>query len=689
MESDGRRRQRVVGLIWRCLLLTGMISGLLAGMLATSRPAAAQTAPVAIEAIEAIEWQCRVPWLHTRSERTLSVGQQTVRLRICAPHSASGTAEVFLSWIERALPRLQDHAGFPIGGSRTRDIYILPTNEWPYPYIDGFYRLSDEVIFLHTESHEWTVVHEAAHFWANPRNFDQRQLWLIEGYAEYLTGLVMQELNSPIRPPQIADACQTLPLLEWQYSNTPTARCGYDGGAAVFNDLATEAGAAELRSAIYRLRDGSNLVTSEHLLFELEHNPTVDATSLMQGRVFQPHWNPYLDWRREQRQRLQSVTKLAAELGIAAPPLYGAINAAISDPAVSVAVEQQLDSWLPFLASAADVQQRCSALHLPCARPWLEIGDDPAARSMLQQQLAAAATQLERYAALVAEATASDLNVPPDLTDTVAAFDPAAQQLLDAAQAVLQAGRQLANACVGNEALCVVDWQTAWQHGDFAAANDQITAQQELLARWNVLARLCRGVMAACRQHVQASDATRAAVEQAMAELETLLAQATGQEAACRHAGWPCSAGWRTALRSDGLAAAQTHLAASAATLEQLTAIEQEIAPTTLYAPAPGEVALLGPLTSADLLAQARDAFAAGAVAQALDYAEQARRRAAAGADLQFWAWRVGLPALLVILALLVVLTVRVGLSQRRSQPGNDQLLEQLLAQTPQKPGRR
>ncbi|MBV9789116.1 MAG: hypothetical protein JOZ51_13120, partial [Chloroflexi bacterium] len=225
-----------------------------------------------------------------------------------------------LQQLGAALVKLHEHAGLKLRGDDDRTIVLVETAELHSLNAEGLLS-PDGIIYLHPETSDWVVVHEAAHYWANHQSF--ADLWLIEGYAEYLTSLAMQDLGSSDVPDPPQPICDQVPLMEWNYEPRATSRCGYDLGAAIFQAVEAEIGREQLQTAMRNLDQQSTPATSLDLLLALERTSGHDLTDLLKQSVFSPTKHAELEQRQQAWQKLRSAHQLADPLGVRLPPYLG------------------------------------------------------------------------------------------------------------------------------------------------------------------------------------------------------------------------------------------------------------------------------------------------------------------------------------------------------------------------------
>lgn len=673
-------------MVTRLLLLAGMLLALL-----VPRPVAAAPAPRPFECRLAASIARVAPETNIRfiRETQVIVADQTLTLRICASDAESADADRILRLFAAALPHLSRYAGVAYQGSLNREIVLTSAQELDRHYADGLVD-AEGVIYLHADSYDWTVVHEAAHLWANYRHFDTAELWLIEGYAEYLTELAMVDLGNPERSPLPEVGCEGTPLLSWSYTPPRVAHCGYRVGAAVFRDLVTAVGLERFNAALAAISAGRTKITSLKLLMALEQDLSVDVVDVMRGRVFpsDSHWDAYLEWRQAQRLLLAEAARLAVALDVELSPQI----AWEIDQGATESVEARLAALLPLLEVADEATRRCRDQGLDCATPWQPLPADPAAQAEMTIRLHQSVNLLDHYARLAAAAGNLKLAPSPAITAAVVALDPAATTSVQRAEAVLRRGQRLEQRCAEQEAPCGAAWRNQWQGADFDAADATLAVLTALLdqAAAGEPPYAARGLAADYRRVWRAALAhDPATVPATLADLAALLDRAALVERQCAEAGWPCAGAWHASFGSGGVAATRALLDRTAAALPELQQIDAALEPARTTEPVLLEQLLWPGRDPLALLEQARQSFAAGAVATATTQARAAHAAYARG-ETEF-ALLQGL-ALWLLALLVLALAGWAGADfyryrrRRRAQRAADQsLLARLMAQPPDK----
>jgi hypothetical protein len=680
------------------------------------------------------------PWLREWGQSTglspkwvenvdVPLDRMTLQLRVCAPSDKSVEAKQALNLLVDALPLLQRHAGPALGGPLYRRILFVPPQQFP-PDLDG---MLDEngVMRLMPISQDSTVVHEGAHYWANFEHF--QDWWMVEGYAEYLTEGVMDELGQrePIGRP--SPACDQVALLDWINEPPDRNRCGYTVGAAVFRDLAQATSTEQLNRALHDLSAGGRKIDSYSLLTELERASGKDLTPLMQRRVFPARWDAALDHRRWLIQELAQATALAGPLGLQLP---ANLRAAIDDLGSNYA-SAWLSQLVPLLSSAGAIEQHCRQISPPCVRPWASLPARAEDLGPLVAWLEAAEPMLAQAVQLQTTAQDLGLALPEPLRRRVAALDPAAAgDVLQAAQ-VLSMGRALDARCGALVAPCGKGWRALWSNSELTSAERAIANLNELLNSAVAIEQRCAEMVTACRDvwHPELKRGNLTAARQALGTLEqtfsraglieqrcdttrdachaawagafqsghvagarhalnsidNLLQHARDLEQQCRQASWPCDETWRAAFRKNG-----DIQSAHAAIAEMRRAL-----PLLLQAARAAEPVLAnrrdGPAQqpisnrAAASVGAARQALAQGDIGRALALAKQAIEAKEREEWLALWTPRIYMASILGSCGVLLWILASIHLRRRgaRRPMSNDDLLAALLAKPPGRSGRR
>lgn len=636
------------------------------------------------------------PWVETRQ---IDVEGHTLQIRFCAPQAQSIVAERMFDLAQRALPVLDGLTDVQLDGSHLRTIY-MDTSEHVYSRgADGYINQSDQIT-LHQASLESTVVHELAHYWSDRQRFGEA--WMVEAYAEYLTMLAMAQLGEPYTPHQLVPACEDMPLRRWQIELPGKESCAYSVGPRVFQALAKAAGEDTLRQVIGELSlQQPGGVNSYLLLARLEQKSGADVSLIMRDDVFGPEDYESLTLRSEARARLKGLAPLAAGLGIALP----------------ASIAEDLDNWRhaeaaaklaqlePLLISADATRLRCEELELACARPWAQLGADPATWPALGTALADAPLLLSKYGELRDAAASLNLSVPAPLQAAAASLSLDGLPQLRAALDALAKVRELEGRCDA-ELRCRTYWLTAWEAGDVAAVSATAGELTALAGSGARLEAACGAVAPACRRlwrealGAEGVAGARATIE----ELTALLAEGARVETVCAAAGWPCATGWREALGTNGPAAARRLLAEQEAALPQLAALERGLTPPDEDTPILARVLNAGD-GSQTALGEARGAFERGEVATALELASAAwegRERRLSWAHQATLAGVIAAGALLVVVLAVVVRRRHRARAAARlaraaapaeqapaARPSEGDVLAQLLAELPEERGPR
>lgn len=599
--------------------------------------------------------------------KSVKIDGLTLNLRVCAPFGEELTADGFLLRLEDVLPRLSAHAGLPIKGGRERTIQLVPTEELAERYnADGMY--ADEVIYLHRYSKSWTVIHEGAHYWADGTNF--AELWMVEGYADYLTERVLEELGESYKQKAIDPICASIALEDWRYEPGTTTSCGYSVGAAVFRDLASAVGDEQFVATIKRLREQNGPIASIQLLYALERDSGRDLTDIMKQRVFRASWHADLEARRVRWERLRQIEQLATPLGITIPALL----ADDIDGLRFTAADETLAIVQPLVEAAAQIETRCIEAALLCERPWQSLPPDLNQWSPLVTQLTRVAPLIERYVELQTLARKLGLDPPADLTAAITRLDPSIEHQLTQTTALLSRGRALEQHCEQRDIVCSVYWRDAWNTNNLTAVDTRLRQLSGLPRQIEQIEQRCADLASDCARRWKAALSTGgpAAAERVLNELDTLLTEATTHEAVCTQAGWPCTGGWRSAFRAGGGAAVGMALAESEQTLAALQRIDRQIeADTSTWLALLDRLWLLQDRPD-KLLAQARSTFDQGKLDDARSLAEQAQANHMSA--LQRRPWLGGtIGALAWILVMSLPIRRRRRARAARAQPGGGQ----------------
>lgn len=510
--------------------------------------------------------------LAASDSREVTVGGAAVTLHICAPFAHRNRAREVLDLLARALPALAAHAGPRDHGPPVRRIIMAPPDEWAAPDLDGYQRVADGVIFLHSGSTNWTVIHEAAHYWAHPDAFAEE--WMVEGYADYLTGLAVADLGVPYAPLLPIARCDGLRLRDWSPGPGYQVHCAYSLGAETFQQLAAAVTPEALRVALQQLSEGGG-ADSLGLLVALELRSGRALDQIFRTAVFR---DAELDlvglWARV-RDQYWEVQTLAADLGV---PLPWRITRAIQDWSAGVVLPEELHTVGAMLATSAsvlerarDVRQLCEQLQLACRRPWetLAAGELPSAD--LDAELWTARQLLERYAELAAASAAAGLAPPAALQSATAQLDGAQVGRVQLALQLLRQGQALDALCEELEAGCAGWWQARWAAAELEALEQESSALARLLAHAQDVERRCGDLLAHCRSawHASLASGQAPAAEQTLTQIEALVPAASATTQACAQAGLDCGPLWAPALASGDLDQARARLDAVSALLPQ------------------------------------------------------------------------------------------------------------------------
>jgi hypothetical protein len=484
------------------------------------------------------------------------VDGQILTIWICAPQAEAARARTMLDLMAHALPLLAHHAGLRLYGDTTRYVLVDPTADMLDQGLDGYHEARTDIIHIHPRSEDWTVIHEAAHYWANRRTM--AELWLREGYAEYLTELVVADLRRPDRSTWDDAGCEDARLLP---DNQAPVNCPYRLGARVFREIDRIAGGTVLRDTLQQLSTGMARVDSRRLMVALEaggHDvyalfarhvlPESDPIAVAWGRIHQPL-----------RQTLIHSRALNA-------PLPEAVARAVERWRAGTLELTDIRAVQPWLAPLAEMfgQARvaaltCGQLRLTCLTPWLEPNESPEGVAERAAQLRAAnEILLPAYRGLSEEAAAAGFAMPQWLSDAAAGLDAAQAPPIAQARAVLRSGMALKKRCTPLGLTCARDWPEDWMRGDLRAAAARIAAAGPVLDGAASLEAQCGDLRASCRSlwvtaYTTQGDQGAAAT---IAALREVLRQADDIRAACGAQADSCHTLWAGPLRKGDLAGA-------------------------------------------------------------------------------------------------------------------------------------
>lgn len=503
-------------------------------LLMPARPAAAQ--PAECNFAHSLPEPLRSLFLSTTelrsSERVVFVDGMSLTVRFCVPRSEEAAAHNMLALSAEALPLLAARTDLRLQGALERTMVMVDRHKLG-DHVDG-YISQRNVIYLHENSLDTTVVHELAHYWAADRHFAEE--WMVEAYAEYLAAVVMADLGRYYAGYEPTPICDGLPLIGWRPMQQPTDVCAYSVGSQVFHDLAEVVGAETLQRAIGELSQTPERVTSRALLSRLERLSGANLSPLMRDRVFGPESDPVL-WQREAvHGQLAEATRLAGNLGVALPGRFAdQLERWELDTAAN-----ELYSLTQVLTTAQATRERCAQLQLACNQPWAALNDNPAGWSAVAQTLSTGAQIFTQYEAVQGKSAALGVTIPARLSQVAATLVVEAQAELVAANQALDEAHRIEERCALAGINCKGFWAEAWDRGDLSA------------------------------------------VRSTLVEINSMLDLAQTTEQACAASSWPCTLSWRETFQREGPTAAANLLREQAEDLRGLEQLDQPI--TTLGA---------------------------------------------------------------------------------------------------------
>lgn len=521
----------------------------LAAALLLPSPAAAQSSPCQIQD----SWfPFTRPLLnYWTPERQVVVEGRTLTLVFCAPKSQSIVADQMLELAVEALPVLDSLTDVQLDGSHRRVFYLDGDGLLERLGADGAID-PDNRIFLSRGSLESTVVHELAHYWSDQDRFGE--LWMVEAYAQHLANLAMPLLNRTPNQFPVYEACASVRLDLWRREPRATESCAYSLGPWVLQELAARAGEDNLRRVIGELSRRPGGVSSVELLIELERVSGANLSLVMRDHVFAPGLHDELTARAAVRERLSATAALAAELGMAVPPSV----AASLDERRHADAGAILDQVAPVVESAAATRRRCTELDLPCERPWEGLGADLAALAGVSARLGLAPQILSDYEQLRAEAAALGAAVPEAVRRHAGALSEQGHAELRGAAGVLASARALEARCAELGLSCRDSWRPEWERGELEALTAKIAGLGATFDAGVAVEGRCGDLAARCREiwmRALAGGPTRA--QEAVGELDGLLAAGAAVEERCGDLAASCGELWRSALLGGAAADAR------------------------------------------------------------------------------------------------------------------------------------
>lgn len=471
-------------------------------------------------------------------ERTIQLQTVSLRILICASQKEDAAAQNAISLIEKSLPILERHAGLRPGLQATREVVILPTQEMYDHYADGMHDPVDDTIYLHARSPDWAIIHEAAHYFANHNTLNRA--WLREGYAEYLTSRAVKELGMPLES-AFSGTCRNVFLEEWLSRPGSGDTCGYSAGAEVFRQIETQVGADILHDTMLQLSELGDEIGSWQLWMALETRSNQDLQAAFRP-VFDPQDGRVQQWLGLSAE-LRQLEVLAQRLHVSLPePITNQRHqlrmGLLSSPAELERLIPQVRTALQALQQADAVQTLCTQLQLACVVSWSQLPDDPKDVFALASRLTERRAMLNRYVSLTTLAHEHSLQIPQNLTDTIATLDNAqGMAMLDTMLPLAQHGLEQEQHCAAIMVDCAPIWRIPWQSGDLQAAQEAIRS------------------------------------------LDTVFVQAQQTELSCGRSAKGCTTIWQAAMRQGGVQAATQALNAVNYLLDQEQALSMRCKP--------------------------------------------------------------------------------------------------------------
>lgn len=506
-------------------------------------------------------------------ETFIPVNGQTIRVSVCAPADEADKAAQIFERLTTTLPLLSQLAGLHKTNTEDIQLILVPRSALPKG-VDGRMLPQGGIIELHAASFDWSVVHEGAHYWSNELNFAEQ--WMIEGYAEYLTGLVKGYDHWSPEEPALDQICAHVPLLTWDNTQlqSPTLPCGYAIGARVFRQLADAVGAETLRLTLVELSQGREPITSEQLLIALERASSRDLVPIMKHTVFPASWDQILDWRSALRPQLLQAAADAYGLGATIPPRIGELI----DSWRLADAQPYMQPLRMLLDSARAVEQRCAQLQVACDSSWRQIADSPEGIAAQARALQAALPLLEQVLPVYQRAQEQGFGLPPWLADAVSRLDPLAvrPEQLQATLALLEthAPLQQRSAQIGID----LPPELIRRIADFDPnVIDELRTASVGLERGAAFEQECANLSSLCSDWRRLwSSGAYAASEQHINEISAFLQRGRTFEQGCAPGFAPdCAAIWKEAFRSGGISAGDTAINATGALLQQARIVEE------------------------------------------------------------------------------------------------------------------
>ena len=294
---------------------SGEDGGFLAAVLEVSRPDAVATLPFEI-----------------------ALREKTVNVRLSYFIGEEGAAQHLRELAAAGLPLIEERYGFPYPGERS--IAISQGGRQAVLGYEGLTTcdLTGECqVVVSPAADDITFLHELTHLWS--QIYAER--WLSEGFAQIIAEETAEALPEGLvqsRPAEREPATVDLRLDEWgsvssligaEESERERESAGYDLSARFLYQLRFEAGSDALRRANAAIATAGSPADSERYLDVLEETSEKHLDGLFAQWVFPDIFKATLDARRQARDRLEGLTRRAAEAGLS-EEVPNAIGASIA-----------------------------------------------------------------------------------------------------------------------------------------------------------------------------------------------------------------------------------------------------------------------------------------------------------------------------------------------------------------------